>query len=64
MPVLTEQLDVKKGTCIVFVKTKWGADKLSDRLRDAGHRADAIHGDLRQKNVIKLSDSVQVVFVF
>lgn len=47
--VLTEQLELKKGTCIVFVKTKWGADKLSDRLRDAGHRADAIHGDLRQK---------------
>lgn len=45
---LLTQLDAREGSVIVFVKTKWGADKMADKLCDAGHSADAIHGDLRQ----------------
>ena len=33
---------------MVFVKTKRGADKMVKRLKEEGHSADAIHGDLRQ----------------
>lgn len=47
-PKLLEQLDKREGSIIVFVKTKWGADKMAQRLRKEKHRAEAIHGDLRQ----------------
>ncbi len=42
------QLDKREGSIIVFVKTKWGAEKMAKRLRKENHSADAIHGDLRQ----------------
>lgn len=45
---LGSQLLEKEGTAIVFVTTKRGADKLTGRLRDDGHRADVIHGGLNQ----------------
>ncbi len=35
---------------IVFVRTKRGADRLVDDLREQSVRASAIHGDLRQRN--------------
>ena len=37
-----------EGTVIVFVKTKFGADKLATKLCRAEIKADAIHGDLKQ----------------
>ncbi|MET0156241.1 MAG: DEAD/DEAH box helicase [Rickettsiales bacterium] len=46
--LLLEQLDKRTGSIIVFVKTKYGADKMAHRLRGAGHDAEAIHGDLQQ----------------
>ena len=46
--VLLEQLEKRDGSVIIFVKTKFGADKMAKRLRTAKHTADAIHGDLRQ----------------
>lgn len=45
---LREQLDQRQGSIIVFVKTKWGAEKMATRLRRDRYSADAIHGDLRQ----------------
>lgn len=45
---LLQELDDREGSIIVFVKTKWGAEKMAGRLRDEHHSADAIHGDLRQ----------------
>lgn len=42
------QLRQREGSIIVFVKTKWGADKMARKLRTLHHTADAIHGDLRQ----------------
>ena len=45
---LLTQLDQRKGSIIVFVKTKYGADKMAKKLRALKHSADAIHGDLRQ----------------
>lgn len=45
---LLSELDVRKGSIIVFVKTKFGTEKMAKELSKAGHDADAIHGDLRQ----------------
>ncbi len=45
---LIDQFLARKGSILVFVKTKRSADKMVKRLKDEGHSADAIHGDLRQ----------------
>ncbi len=47
-PSLLSQLDERQGSAIIFVKTKYGTEKMATRLSKAGHSADAIHGDLRQ----------------
>lgn len=48
-PSLLNELDQRNGSIIVFVGTKRGADKLADKLIRDGHGAEAIHGDLRQR---------------
>ena len=45
---LINQLVERAGSILVFVKTKHGADKIVKRLKFDGHKADAIHGNLRQ----------------
>jgi len=45
---LIDQFLTRKGSILVFVKTKRSADKMVKRLKEEGHSADAIHGDLRQ----------------
>ena len=45
---LIDQFLARKGSILVFVKTKRSADKMVKRLKDEGHSADGIHGDLRQ----------------
>ncbi len=45
---LINQLIERSGSILVFVKTKHGADKIVKRLKYDGHKADAIHGNLRQ----------------
>lgn len=45
---LLTQLDKREGSIIVFVKTKYGADKMAKKLRSQNHTADAIHGNLKQ----------------
>ena len=46
-PELLKQLDARKGSVIVFVKSKHGADRMAQRLQKDFHESDAIHGDLR-----------------
>jgi ATP-dependent RNA helicase DeaD len=48
--ILLTQLETREGTTVIFVGRKSQAEKLADKLRDHGHSADAIHGDLRQRN--------------
>ena len=48
--ILLDKLNKTNGSFIVFVKTKFATEKLAVRLRGSGHSADAIHGDLRQRN--------------
>ncbi|MGI4852270.1 MAG: DEAD/DEAH box helicase [Janthinobacterium lividum] len=45
---LLKQLESREGSIIVFVKTKRGADRLSEKLTEESHSASAIHGDLPQ----------------
>jgi superfamily II DNA/RNA helicase len=45
---LCSELEQRSGSIIVFVKTKYNADKMSTKLSKQGFDADAIHGDLRQ----------------
>ena len=45
---MIDQFLARKGSILVFVKTKRSADKMVKRLKEEGHSADAIHGDLRQ----------------
>ncbi len=55
--VLNAQLNARTGSVIVFVKTKYGAEKLATRLRRDNHSADAIHGDLRQNKRDRVIDN-------
>ncbi|MDG1436801.1 MAG: DEAD/DEAH box helicase [Rickettsiaceae bacterium] len=47
-PRLLEELDSREGSIIVFIKTKYAADSMAQKLRKLGHKANALHGDLRQ----------------
>ncbi len=46
---LQVQLQQREGSIIVFVQTKFGADKMAKKLVAMNHRADAIHGNLNQR---------------
>jgi ATP-dependent RNA helicase DeaD len=48
-PQLLAQLQQREGSIIIFVKTKFGTERLADRLTKADQRASAIHGDLQQR---------------
>jgi superfamily II DNA/RNA helicase len=45
---LLAQLKDESGTTLIFVKTKYGTEKLADKLSRLNIRAQAIHGDLKQ----------------
>lgn len=45
---LMTQLKNRDGSVLIFVKTKYGAERLAVKLAKENQSADAIHGDLRQ----------------
>jgi ATP-dependent RNA helicase DeaD len=45
---LLTQLQKREGSILVFVKTKYGAERLAQRITRDAHNADAIHGNLKQ----------------
>ncbi|MBI2344637.1 DEAD/DEAH box helicase [Candidatus Dependentiae bacterium] len=45
---LIKELTVREGSVVVFVKTKFGAKRIADRLYRDRFQAQAIHGNLRQ----------------
>ncbi len=45
---LLSQLDKREGSVLIFIKTKFGTERMAKRLSKEGYSADAIHGDLRQ----------------
>lgn len=48
--ILLRELDKRKGSVIVFVKTKRDVDKLSQELKLLTYSVDKIHGDLKQSH--------------
>lgn len=46
---LLAELTTREGSIILFVKTKYGTERLADKLCKAGHKADCVHGDLQQR---------------
>ena len=47
--LLLRELKERTGTVIIFVKAKYGTEKLAAKLKKSGFTADAIHGDLEQR---------------
>ncbi|MFD7923331.1 DEAD/DEAH box helicase, partial [Streptomyces sp. NPDC059740] len=45
---VTAAIAARKGRTIIFVRTQLGADRIAEQLRDAGIRADALHGGMTQ----------------
>ncbi|HMQ10531.1 MAG TPA: DEAD/DEAH box helicase [Oligoflexia bacterium] len=45
---LLDQLDKRQGSIVIFVKTKYGTEKMAEKLSKMGFSADAIHGNLNQ----------------
>lgn len=45
---LLKQLEQRTGSVVIFVKTKFGADRLAEKLSRRKLSAEAIHGDLHQ----------------
>lgn len=45
---LMNQLQTREGSVLIFVKTKYGAERLAGKLSKEHQSANAIHGDLRQ----------------
>ena len=45
---LVHELNTRKGSILVFVKSKHGADRLAKQLKQYGCKVGALHGDLRQ----------------
>ncbi|MFD1833164.1 DEAD/DEAH box helicase [Streptomyces desertarenae] len=45
---VTAAIAARKGRTIVFVRTQMGADRVAEQLREAGVRADALHGGMTQ----------------
>jgi superfamily II DNA/RNA helicase len=48
-PNLLKELNTREGSVIIFVRTKISAALLAEKLRRQDHSADAIHGDLKQR---------------
>jgi superfamily II DNA/RNA helicase len=46
---LLKQIDQRKGSIIIFVKTRQGAESLSKKLKSHGYSSNAIHGNLSQR---------------
>ncbi|GAA5075705.1 DEAD/DEAH box helicase [Streptomyces similanensis] len=45
---VTSAIASRKGRTIIFVRTQLGADRVAEQLRDAGAKADALHGGMTQ----------------
>ncbi|MDY6129672.1 MAG: DEAD/DEAH box helicase [Elusimicrobiaceae bacterium] len=57
LPQLVHELNTRKGSVLVFVRTKHGADRLAKQLKMYGIKANAIHGDLRQNRRQQVMDA-------
>jgi len=54
---LSNQIQNRNGSILVFVKTKHGTEKLSKRLKQEGIKTTALHGGLRQNKRSRIMDN-------
>ncbi|MFA6280474.1 MAG: DEAD/DEAH box helicase [Bdellovibrionales bacterium] len=54
---LLTQLEQRVGSVIIFVKTKYGTEKLAKKLNASEHKADCLHGDLQQRRRDRVTQS-------
>lgn len=54
---LSNQIKKRDGSILVFVKTKYGTEKLSKRLKKDGIKSTALHGGLRQNKRSRIMDN-------
>lgn len=54
---LSKQLEKREGSILVFVKTKYGSEKLANRLKKDGIKSTALHGGLRQNKRTRIMDN-------
>ena len=54
---LLEFLENKKGSVVMFMKTKHSTERMAKKLSQSGYQSDAIHGDLRQSRRSKVIES-------
>lgn len=54
---LVRELKAREGTVIIFVKAKYATEKLAAKLKKSGFTADAIHGDLEQRQRERVLDA-------
>jgi ATP-dependent RNA helicase DeaD len=47
--ILADHKEHKKGTVVLFVKTKYATERIAVKLNKAEFKAEAIHGDLQQR---------------
>ncbi|WP_424636828.1 DEAD/DEAH box helicase [Embleya sp. AB8] len=45
---VTAAIAARRGRTMIFVRTKFGADRVAQQLREAGVRAEALHGGMTQ----------------
>ncbi|HHB83381.1 MAG TPA: DEAD/DEAH box helicase [Devosia sp.] len=45
---LESEIEAREGSILIFIKTKYAAEKMAVKLKKLGHAAAALHGDLRQ----------------
>ena len=51
---LIDQIDQRKGSILIFAKTKIGVDKLVKKLKASSIKANALHGGMRQNKRSKI----------
>ncbi len=56
-PQLVHELNNRKGSVLIFVKSKHGADRLAKQLKLYGCKSAALHGDLRQNRRRQVMES-------
>ncbi len=54
---LLGELSGREGSIIMFVKTKYGTERMADKLKKEGFKAAAIHGDLRHNKRERVTDA-------
>ena len=60
---LINQIDQRKGSILIFAKTKIGVDKLVKKLKANSVKASALHGGMRQNKRSKIMQNLSLIHI-